>query len=77
MTELLPTFNDITEPKLRAWNRLNIIFNLKENISNAAAMEYTKQFTKADNFSIFAIAAYITKHGYENTRREIFKEELV
>lgn len=76
MTELLPTFDDIMEPKLQAWNRLNIIFNLKENVNDNAVSEYTKQFTKEGKFAIFSLAAYITKHGYENTRREIFKEEL-
>lgn len=75
MTELLPTFDDIKEPKLQAWNRLNVIFNIKENINNTAATEYSKQFTKDGKLAIMLLAAYITKHGYENTRRELFKEE--
>ena len=77
MTELvpLPTFDEIKETKLKAWNRLNLIFNIKENINNDRATEYAKQFTKEDKFAIFSLAAYITKNGYENTRREIFRQE--
>ncbi len=71
----LPTFEDIKDTKLRAWNRLNTIFNLKETIGEGAVSNYAKQFTKEDKFAIFGMAAYITKHGYENTRREIFKEQ--
>ena len=70
----LPTFDEIGETKLRAWNRLNIIFNLKETVNNAASTRYASQFTKEDKFAIFALALYVTKNGYENTRREVFKE---
>ena len=71
----LPTFDDIKEPKLQAWNRLNVIFNLKETIGDHAAVDYSKQFDKIGKVGIMLMSAYITKHGYENTRREIFKGE--
>jgi hypothetical protein len=70
-----PTFDDISDPKLRAWNRLNVIFNLKENVHNNASTDYAKQFDKEGKFQIILLSSYIVKHGYENTRREIFREE--
>lgn len=70
-----PSFKEITDPKLRAWNRLNVIFNIKEAVHNAAATEYAKQFSKEDKFMIVLLSAKIVKEGYENVRREFLKKE--
>jgi len=42
-------FNDVLNPQLRAWNRLNIIFNIKELLkNNPMSVEYASQFKKND-----------------------------
>lgn len=69
-------FKDVSNPTLRAWNRLNTIFNIKEEHGNAVAVGYSKQLSKEDNASIFLMANYVTAKGYENVRREIFREEV-
>ncbi len=68
-----PTFEDILEPKLRAWNRLNMIFNIKQLIDDSVATEYVKQFDRADQVAIYVLGNHIVIKGYENTRREIFR----
>lgn len=68
-------FNEVRNPTLRAWNRLNAIFNMKELIkNNAMAVNYMKKFNHKDQVAIAVLAAQITKNGYENTRREIMRK---
>lgn len=69
-------FNDVANSTIRTWNRLNTIFNIKEEHGNAIAVGYTKQLSKEDGASILLMANYVTAKGYENTRREIFKKEV-
>ncbi len=71
-----PTFHEITDPKLRAWNRLNVIFNMKETVGNAASVDYSKQFDKQDKIAIVLLAAKVIKQGYENVRREFIRKEF-
>lgn len=69
-------FKDVTNPLIRTWNRLNTIFNIKEDHGNAVAVGYSKQLSKNDRASIMIMANYVTVKGYENARREIFREEI-
>jgi hypothetical protein len=72
------TFDEISNATLRAWNRLNVVFNIKEILrNNAMAVNYVKQFDKKDQIAIAVLAVKITKNGYENTRREIMKANNV
>jgi len=72
------SFDEVASPLLRAWNRLNVVFNMKEILrNNAMAVNYVKQFDKKDQIAIAVLAAKITKNGYENTRREIMKANNV
>lgn len=69
-----PMFYDVVNPKLRAWNRLNIIFNIKEFLkNNPLSVEYASQFKKADLVELGRMAIRVKKNGYENTRREIIR----
>lgn len=70
----LPLFNNVMNKELRAWNRLNIIFNVKEMMNNSRAHEYTTQFKGSDLVEIGKMAIRIKKNGYENTRREIMRK---
>lgn len=74
MTINYPTFNDVEDPTLRAWNRLNIIFNIKEHLGNVVATRYTKQFNNKEKAGILALAAGVSARGYENIRREIIRK---
>ena len=68
-----PTFDDILETKLRAWNSLNMIFNIKEIIGNDKENDYVKKFDREDKVAIFVLGNTIVIRGYENNRREIFR----
>lgn len=74
MNNAYPLFNDIRNPKLRAWNRLNIIFNMKESIGSYAANGYTKQFKKDELLEILRMGVRVLREGYENVRRSIIRE---
>lgn len=69
----LPRFNDVIDPKLRAWNRLNVIYNLKEMANNKTAVRYSEKFSKKDKFNILQLSTKIANDGYENVRREILR----
>lgn len=73
----LPLFNNVLNKELRAWNRLNIIFNVKEMLNNDRAQEYATQFKGPDLVEIGKMAIRIKRNGYENTRREIMRKNNV
>jgi hypothetical protein len=69
-----PTFDEIKNPILRNWNRLNVIFNMKEFLkNNDMVTRYMKKFDKTDQIAIGRLAIEIKKNGYENTRRSIIR----
>lgn len=70
-------FEDIMNPSLRAWNRANTVYNIKERHGNAVAHKYVSKFDKMDMFAIFTIMATVERNGYENVRRDIFKANNV
>jgi hypothetical protein len=70
----LPLFNTVLNKDLRAWNRLNVIFNMKEMLNNSRAQEYVTQFKGSDLVEIGKMAIRVKKNGYENTRREIMRK---
>lgn len=72
MTEL-PTFNDVKDPTLRAWNRLNVIYNLKEMTAGKAVTRYADKFNKKDKITILKLASKVSNDNYENVRREIIR----
>lgn len=67
-------FEDILNPSIRAWNRVNTIYNIKERHGNVVASRYAAKFNKNDLFAVYTIMAIIKKNGYENVRREVFRE---
>lgn len=72
-------FNEIVDDELRAWNRYNVILNMDERfgLGSDIKSEYFKQFTWDDQFVIFRLATRIEEFGYEPTRRELFRKELI
>lgn len=70
-----PTYHDVRDPIIRAWNRINTIFNMKEILrNNAMSVAYMKKFNRADQLAIGMLAIKIKKNGFENTRREIMRK---
>lgn len=66
-----PNFNDIMNEKLQAYNRLNVIYNIKETVGNAPAIHYTKQFSKKARIAMLKMDQYIRQVGYSVVRREM------
>lgn len=72
MTEM-PHFNDIANPTLRTWNRLNVIYNTKEMLNEGVASRYASRFNKKDKIALLRMAARVANDGYETVRREILR----
>lgn len=69
-----PTFSYIRNSTLRNWNRLNIIYNIKEFLrNNSLAIKYFKQFKLADKKAIYELINRVKKEGYANVRRSIIR----
>lgn len=73
------TFDEVRSPNLRTWNRLNVLFNMREVFGpqSQMALNYLKKFKEADRTEIAKLAIKISKNGYENTRREIIRNNNV
>jgi len=69
-------FDEVKDPVLKAWNRLNTIYNMKEQGGNVMAVKYSELFDKFERIQILVMSVAVQKDGYENTRRTIFKQEL-
>jgi len=69
------TFDEIRDPTLRTWNRLNVMFNMKEvfGAQSQMSLNYLKKFTNEDRMLLGRMAIEISKNGYENTRRTIIR----
>ncbi len=69
-------FNDVLNPSIRAWNRANTIYNIKERHGNSVATKYVKLLPKSEQLSVYTVMVLVAKEGYENIRREIFRNEV-
>lgn len=67
----LPLFNDITDSGHRAWNRLNIITNLKEDGRPHDAAKYLEKLNKADQLAVGLLLIAIKKKGIEKVKAEL------
>lgn len=67
------TFHDIEDPKLRAWNRVNMMFNLDEEMSSNQATLYLEQFNDKDRAAVLATLVAINKQGYDTVRRKLIR----
>lgn len=65
------TFHEVEDPKLRAWNRVNIMFNLDEEMSSNQATLYLEQFNDKDRAVIMATLVAIKQQGYNEVRRKL------
>lgn len=68
-----PDFSDVTNDRLRAYNRVNVIYNIKETVGNVVAVRYAHQFDRAAKVAILNLHNYIKRTGYSTVRREILR----
>ena len=67
-------FNDIGDVGHKAWNRLNVITNLKEDGRGVDAAAYLDKLTDVDKASIALLLMAIKKKGLDVVRRELNKD---
>ena len=68
-------FNDIEDAGHKAWNRLNIITNLKSDGRPHDASAYLNKLSESDKMSIGLLVMAIKKKGLETVKRELNKGE--
>ena len=66
-------FNDVSNVKLRTWNRCAALFNLNTDIGDATG--YASQLTQSERAQCMAMLAYIDVKGYEDVKREVMREQ--
>lgn len=59
----METFNDVSSPVLRAYNRCMIASNLYDDRGPVLAQNYIEQFSKEDKKVIDDVLSVIKKHG--------------
>lgn len=64
-------FSHIKDKSLRDWNRLNMLYNMKERLGNVFSRNYAKGLGEKGMRSVLALHARVEREGYENIRREI------
>ncbi len=57
------TFNDIQDSDLQAYNRSVMFYNIMEDMSKDAAVEYASQFSAEDRLKMVEIIKEVKKHG--------------
>jgi sensor histidine kinase regulating citrate/malate metabolism len=68
-------FNDIENVGHKAWNRLNVITNLKEDGRGHDAAAYLDKLSEPDKMSIGLLIMAIKKKGIETVKCELNKGE--
>lgn len=67
-------FTDVINPTVRAWNRANTVYNIKERHGDKVASKYVAKFPQFEQAAIYTTMITVAKDGYENVRRSIFRE---
>ena len=71
MYKEFPLFNSISNPSHRAWNRLNIINNLKSAGRARDAANYLDKLAEVDKLSIAVLLMSVKSRGLESVRAEL------
>ena len=72
-----PTFTEIRNPTLRAYNRANMFLNIRERHGSIPAQRYVKKMGKNEMFSIFTMMRRFHDDGFENTRRSLIRNREI
>lgn len=71
-----PLFNKIRNPNLQAYNRANIYMNIKERHGTVPAERYIKKIDRNGQLAVFTMMKRFHTDGFEQTRRDIMREEI-
>ena len=69
-------FNEIKDAGHKAWNRLNVITNLKDDGRAHDAQAYLAKLSEADKMGIGLLVMAIKNKGLETVKRELNKGEV-
>lgn len=67
-------FTDVINPTIRAWNRANTVYNIKERHGDKVASNYVEKLERNEQLAVFSTMITVSREGYENVRRSIFRE---
>ena len=67
----LSTFNTVENRTLRAWNRFAVFFNTLGNVGVPQALDYMRQFPRADKDDLLQMLRDIKTMGYEPLKAAI------
>jgi hypothetical protein len=72
-----PTFDDVEDRAVRAYNRVAVAHNIHQDVSEEKAKEYLAKFPARDKMEVMAMIAQIIAKGREVVKKQVFKEETI
>lgn len=67
-------FNEIQHTPLRVFNRVAMLFNIKEDQGEETAKEYVNCFTESERKQMLMVMVAIEKQGVEAVRKAVTKD---
>jgi hypothetical protein len=64
-------FNEVKEPKLRAFNRIQTMVNLNDLFGEKSANEYVVKFTEGERLDMAIMAKWIKDKGMAEVQRTV------
>lgn len=68
-------FNNVKDPILQAYNRVVMVFNLKEDFGETIVRQYLNKVSSKDKHSMLVISNAIEKYGKDTILKQILKRE--
>ncbi len=67
-------FNEINNPALRAWNRMEMALSISEDLSDGMAEAYLNRLDENEQMQVFVLASAIKARGdKESVKRDVLK----
>jgi hypothetical protein len=66
-------FNEVRNPNLRSYNRVNTFLNIRERHGPVIAHRYLEKFDRASKISMFKMVSDMATVGFENYRRSFMR----
>jgi hypothetical protein len=73
MNDAITTFDDVEFKPLRDFNRCVMLFNIREDSGEDAAIRYLARISDDDKKSMLNVYNLVKRLGVETVRREIIK----
>lgn len=64
-------FEEVKEPKLRAFNRLQAMVNINDLLGENVATDYVNHFDKDGKTDLAVMAAWIKRDGMPSVQRQV------